>query len=362
MNSTNSAENSADQKLDSYDYTLPKELIAQRPVTQRTASRMMVVHRKTGKIEHFQVRDLPQFLAAGDAVVVNDSKVLPARLIGYRTQTRGRWEGLFLRSDDTSGLADLLCKTRGRMEIGETVTLQDLEGREPQKLTLLSQQSNGHATFRCEPETNWTTVMEQCGRVPLPPYIRDGQMSAEDIERYQTVYARRPGSVAAPTAGLHFTPELITAVRGAGAAFVTTTLHVGVGTFRPIATEVLGQHQMHSEWCELSEPVARRLQNIRSEGGRVLAVGTTSVRTLESAARNNNGQLQAWAGNTDLFIRPGFEFQATDLMLTNFHLPKSSLLVLVSAFASRELILQAYNEAVEQEYRFYSYGDCMLIL
>ena len=350
------------QKLQDYNYELPRERIAQHPVASRSAARMMVVHRVSGKFEHCQVRDFPQYLQAGDSVVVNDSKVMPARLVGFRTQTKGRWEGLFLQQDEASGIGELLCKTRGKMELGETVTLRDTDGREVQKLVLLSQQENGRAMFHAEPAITWPELLQVSGRVPLPPYIRDGEMMADDLARYQTVYARRPGSVAAPTAGLHFTPELINQVRGAGASFVTTTLHVGVGTFRPIQTEDLSQHQMHAEWCDVSEPVAKRLTQTQTEGGRVIAVGTTSVRCLESAAAHNDGQIKAWQGQTDLFITPGFEFKAVDALLTNFHLPKSSLLVMVSAFANRELIMDAYQEAIKQEYRFYSYGDCMLIL
>jgi S-adenosylmethionine:tRNA ribosyltransferase-isomerase len=354
-------EHTADDRIEAFDYELPKELIAQHPTEQRAAARMMVIHRETGHIDHCQVRDLPQFIQPGDAVVVNDTKVIPARLIGYRSQTRGRWEGLYLKTDDESGLGDLLCKTRGSMSIGETVTLRDREGREEVTIELTAQLEGGHALFRPIGIT-WEKLLEDCGRIPLPPYIRGGSMIDDDIERYQTVYARRPGSVAAPTAGLHFTSDLVNAVRGAGAAVLSVTLHVGIGTFRPIQTDNLDAHQMHHEWCELSEPVVKRLQSTRREGGRIIAVGTTTVRTLESAAAKHEGQLQAWQGETNLFIRPGFQFQSTDAMFTNFHLPRSSLLVMVSAFASRELIIKAYQTAVEKKYRFFSYGDCMLIL
>ncbi len=226
-------EDCSQDRIELYDYELPKELIAQHPPEQRVAARMMVVHRESGQVEHCQVRDLPQFIKPGDAVVVNDTKVIPARLIGYRTTTNGRWEGLYLKSDESTGVADLLCKTRGSMEIGETVTLRDREGREEVKLELIAQLEGGHALFRPVSPMKWPDLLQQCGRVPLPPYIRGGTMVDEDIDRYQTVYARKPGSVAAPTAGLHFTPELVNAVRGAGAAFLAATLHVGIGTFRP---------------------------------------------------------------------------------------------------------------------------------
>ena len=352
----------ADDRLELYDYELPKELVAQHPAENRTAARMMVLHREGGRIEHCSVRDLPEFIRGGDAVVVNDSKVLPARLVGYRTTTRGRWEGLYLQSDPQTGLAELLSKTRGNIELGESVTLRDREGREQQRLELVARGEGGVSLYRPEPAGDWMELLGKCGRVPLPPYIRGGQMENDDLQRYQTVYARQPGSVAAPTAGLHFTPDLIAAVRAGGAAFVSVTLHVGVGTFRPIESPTLSGHRMHSEICELSEPVAKRLQQTRGEGGRIIAVGTTTVRTLESAAANNGGAIAPWAGSTELFITPGHRFAAVDAMLTNFHLPKSSLLVLVSSFAGRELILDAYRQAVEQKYRFFSYGDCMLIV
>ncbi len=354
--------NTEENRIELYDYDLPRDQIAQQPPEQRVSARMMVVHRDTGRIEHCQVRDLPQFLRPGDSVVVNDTQVIPARLIGFRTLTGGRWEGLYLQSDPETGMADMLCKTRGKMAIGETVTLRDCDGREVQRLVLISQQKGGHAIFRPEPAADWQTILKQSGRVPLPPYIRNGEMMSEDIERYQTVFARKPGSVAAPTAGLHITPDLVKSIREAGSAFVTSTLHVGIGTFRPIQVDDLNEHRMHSEWCELTEPVVKRLQTTRSEGGRIVAIGTTTVRVLESVASKHEGVLKPWQGETDLFITPGFKFNAVDALLTNFHLPRSSLLVMVSAFATRELILRAYQIAVEEGYRFYSYGDCMLIL
>ena len=306
-----------------YDFDLPRELIAQEPPLHRTDARMMVIDRSSGSIQHASIRDLPSFMRAGDAIVVNDSRVIPARLVGFREKTKGRWEGLFLREEN--GLGQLLSKTRG--------TLQP-----------------------------WLELLEQSGRIPLPPYIRDGQMTEQDRERYQTVYARNPGSVAAPTAGLHLTEDLLQKIRQAGVALVSVTLHVGLGTFRPVSAKRLDDHKMHSEYAQIAANVVRRLQASKSEGGRILAVGTTSVRTLESAALQGNGSLIEWAGQTDLFIRPGFRFQAVDRLLTNFHLPRSTLLVLVSSLAGRELMLEAYRKAVEERYRFFSYGDCMLIL
>jgi S-adenosylmethionine:tRNA ribosyltransferase-isomerase len=347
-------------ELDDYDFELPRELIAQEPPTRRTDSRMMIIHRDSGRIDHASVRDLPDYLRAGDAMVVNDSRVIPARLVGYRAKTRGRWEGLFLREEN--GIGELLCKTRGRLEIGESVVIRDPEGREIQHLEFVGSLGQGHMLFKPEPTLPWLTLLENSGRVPLPPYIRDGQMTSIDKERYQTVYARSPGSVAAPTAGLHITEELIQRIRAAGVALVSVTLHVGLGTFRPIQVDRLADHKMHSEYANVSEGVVKRLQSCRSEGGRIVAVGTTSVRTLETAAQKGNGSLVAWNGQTDIFLQPGHQFSAVDVLMTNFHLPRSSLIVLVSAFAGRELVLEAYRKAIEEQYRFYSYGDCMLIL
>lgn len=347
--------------LSSYDYDLPEELIAQEPSHRRAAARMLVVHRQTGELHHSRVEYLPEYLQAGDAVVVNDSQVLPARLVGIRTETGGRWEGLYLRHDESTGVAEMLSKTRGRLRPGETITLRDRDGRSHRQLAFVANQ-DGRSLYRLAEEDTWPAILQEAGRVPLPPYIRDGSMVPEDTQRYQTVYARHPGSVAAPTAGLHLTEELIHQIRTAGSAFMAVTLHVGVGTFRPIESERISAHRMHAETVEVSEPVARRLQHTKAAGGRVVAIGTTTVRTLESAAAAGGGQINAWRGDSELFIRPGYQFAVVDALLTNFHLPKSSLMVLVSAFAGHELIMRAYREAISQEYRFYSYGDCMLIL
>ncbi|MFN6399587.1 MAG: tRNA preQ1(34) S-adenosylmethionine ribosyltransferase-isomerase QueA [Planctomycetota bacterium] len=347
-------------ELDLYDFELPRDLIAQDPPVQRTDARMMVIDRKTGSIEHASVRDLRDFMQAGDAIVVNDSRVIPARLVGFRAQTSGRWEGLFLREEN--GVAELLSKTRGYLQAGEKVVLRDPEGRETQNLVVVSHTPEGNVLFVADPQIPWLDLLEQSGRIPLPPYIRDGQMVEQDRQRYQTVYARNPGSVAAPTAGLHLTEDLLKNIRQAGVALVSVTLHVGLGTFRPVSVNRLDEHKMHSEYAQITGNVVRRLQSAKSEGGRILAVGTTSVRTLETSAFHGNGSLIEWSGQTDLFIRPGFKFHAVDRLLTNFHLPKSTLLVLVSAFAGRELILEAYQKAVQERYRFFSYGDCMLIL
>lgn len=360
MTSTPLPENRPLDELELYDFDLPRALIAQEPPLHRNDARMMIIDRSSGRIEHASVRDLPSMLGAGDAIVVNDSKVIPARLIGRREQTGGRWEGLFLRSEH--GIGELLSKTRGFLKPGERIVLRDPEGRENQQLIVVDRGQDGHLLVRLEPDMDWFEMLERTGRVPLPPYIRDGQMTEQDRQRYQTVYARSPGSVAAPTAGLHLTEELLHKIRAAGVALVSVTLHVGLGTFRPVQVASLDAHKMHSEWAQIQGSVVRRLLSARAEGGRILAVGTTTVRTLETAALRGGGALSEWTGETDLFIRPGHRFAAVDRMLTNFHLPRSTLLVLVSAFATRELMLEAYRKAVEEKYRFFSYGDCMLIV
>lgn len=343
-----------------YDFQLPRELIAQYPVEHRIDARLMLVDRSADRIDHFYVRDLPELLNPGDALVLNNSKVIPARLIGSRTSTGGKWEGLYLRSEPT-GVWEILSKTRGHLRVGETISLCDREGRERPVLSVVAKLDGGHLAVR-PIEMDSEELLAQYGRVPLPPYIRDGQMVDSDIESYQTVYAKHPGSVAAPTAGLHFTSDLIRHLQHKGVITAAVTLHVGLGTFRPVASKRLSQHKMHTEYAELSEASAAKLRNCRQNGGRAVAVGTTSTRVLEAAAARTGQAFQAWSGPTDIFIRPPYEFLAIDALMTNFHLPKSTLLALVCAFAGRDLTLRAYEEAVEQRYRFYSYGDCMLIV
>ncbi|RMF40558.1 MAG: tRNA preQ1(34) S-adenosylmethionine ribosyltransferase-isomerase QueA [Planctomycetota bacterium] len=345
----------------SYDYDLPRELIAQFPLERRSDARMMVIDRSTRAIEHRHVRDLPEILQSGDALVLNDSKVIPARLIGFRTATGGRWEGLYLR-EDQHGVWEILSKTRGHLAVGETITLRDREGREEEVLRVLARLDSGHLAVRPALEGGTEAILRRFGRVPLPPYIRDGQMIPADEQAYQTVYARQPGSVAAPTAGLHFTTELLNELERRGVARVPVTLHVGLGTFKPVSAQRFAEHRMHREWGCLPAESATRLQEARRSGQRIIAVGTTSARVLESAAQETQTALAPWTGVTDLFIRPGYSFRSMDGLLTNFHLPRSTLLALVCAFAGYELTMQCYREAVEQRYRFFSYGDCMLIL
>ena len=346
-------------ELEEYNYELPRELIAQQPLSRRSDARMLIVDRRTGTIDHAHVRDLDQYLRPGDGLVLNDTRVLPARLLGYRATTRGRWSGLFLASDG-QGNWEVMGKTRGKVRPGEVIMLQDRRADDAFCLTLLSDLGNGLWAARPAVEGPVVDLLERVGRVPLPPYIRGGVMRDTDIEHYQTVFARHPGAIAAPTAGLHFTPELLGQIERTGVASCRVTLHVGVGTFRPIATPHIEDHAMHGEWGSIDQATVERLAACRQASGRIVAVGTTSVRVLETAAAT--GTLTAWQGVTDLFIRPPFAFKAVDALLTNFHLPKSTLLILVRCFGGDELIKQAYAAAIAESYRFYSYGDAMLVL
>ncbi|MCS7238706.1 MAG: tRNA preQ1(34) S-adenosylmethionine ribosyltransferase-isomerase QueA [Thermoguttaceae bacterium] len=347
------------EDINVYDFELPRRLIAQEPMPNREDARLMVVRRRRGTIAHHRVRDLPKILRPGDCLVFNDSKVIPARLVGFRTATGGRWQGLFLR-EEPGGFWRVLGKTRGKLRYGETLTLLDLEGREDVRLSVGVRDVDG--TWIVRPESNEPVekILERVGRVPIPPYIRDGQMIESDRERYQTVYARRPGSVAAPTAGLHFTHRLLAELRETGIELCWVTLHIGLGTFKPIESQHISQHKMHAEWGEIDEVTVEKILACRQRGGRVVAVGSTSLRILETAARE--GELKPFRGETNLFIRPPFEFKIADGLFTNFHLPRSTLLVLVYTFGGFELMRRAYQEAIREEYRFYSYGDAMLIL
>lgn len=346
-------------EIDDYDYRLPKQLIAQYPLPERTDARLMVVDRTHGSLVHCHVRDLPELLEEGDALVINDTRVVPARLVGRRESTGGHWEGLFLRVDD-EGNWRLLAKTRGRQRPGELIRLVNCRAEDDVRLSLVEQRAGGEWLARCESTEPPLELLERVGRIPLPHYIRGGEMYETDRQDYQTVYSRHAGSVAAPTAGLHFTEKLLARLVDRGVVPLRVTLHVGVGTFRPVKTETLAEHAMHAEWAQLDAATAERITALRAAGGRVVAVGTTSLRTLETAARD--GTLRPFSGETDLFIRPGFTFHAVDALLTNFHLPRSTLLVLVRTFGGDALMRRAYEEAVARRYRFYSYGDAMLIL
>ncbi len=338
-----------------FDFDLPDELIAQHPAEPRDRSRLMVVRRAAGTWEHRTFADLPDLLAAGDVLVRNNTRVVPARLIGHREATGGKWEGLFLRARP-DGSWEVLATTRGRPTVGERVVV----GR-GLRLTLEDRGAAGRWVVRPECDDPPAALLECHGHVPLPPYIRKGREGPGDRLRYQTTYAQVPGAVAAPTAGLHFTEGLFERLAARGIACVDATLHVGLGTFRPIEAERVEDHALHAEWAELPATASDALRACRARGGRVVAVGTTSARVLETSAAAD-GDLRPFAGETALYLRPGHAFRGLDALITNFHLPRSSLLVLVSALAGVELTRAAYAEAIRRRYRFYSYGDAMLIL
>ena len=347
------------------DYHLPTELIAQHPLQNRADARLMLIDRKRQAIDHYHVRDLPRLLEPGDRLVLNDTKVIPAQLRGTRIGTGGAWQGLYLGQLE-DGHWRLVCKTRGKLQPMDRIQLVDRDGKPAEILFLLEKLSGGQ--WRAHPETDGDALelLQKIGRVPLPPYIRSGNMVDSDSVDYQTVYARNPGAVAAPTAGLHFTEKLLGALEQSGVSFSAVTLHVGMGTFRPISVEDPSDHPMHSEWAELSQLAVNEMSQTRSSGGRNVAVGTTVTRVLETVAARQRAEdgatLAPWQGETDLFIRPPYEFGAVDALMTNFHFPKTTLLLLVQAFGGTELVRRAYETAVQERYRFYSYGDAMLIV
>ena len=338
-----------------FDYELPPELIAQEPPPGRAEARMMVLDRATGDIAHERFRDLPRQLRAGDCLVLNDTRVIPARLVGRR-EGGGRAEALLLREAER-GLWEALVRPGARLRPGARITF----GAGELAATVVGMAPGGLRTLRLEHEGDLPALLDRLGQTPLPPYIKRPEPRAEDRERYQTVYARRPGAAAAPTAGLHFDDAALDAVRRAGAALAFITLHVGLGTFQPVTAQTVEAHRMHAEWHEIGAEAAQAINAARGGGGRVLSVGTTCVRALESRAADD-GAVAPGAGMTELFIHPGYRFRVVDALLTNFHLPRSTLLMMVAAFAGREEVLAAYREAVAARYRFYSYGDCMLIV
>jgi S-adenosylmethionine:tRNA ribosyltransferase-isomerase len=347
-----------------FDFNLPDELIAQHPAEPRDQSRLMVVDRRNGRREHRIFAELPELLSPRDVLVRNDSRVVPARLVGRRETTGGRWEGLFLH-ERPDGSWEILARTRGRPEPGEQVVVGQglrllLEARGEPGCWIVRPQPHAATADGLEPPASALSLLEQHGQTPLPPYIRRGQEASGDRLAYQTIYARRPGSVAAPTAGLHFTDAVLARLAARGIGCVDVTLHVGLGTFRPIESDRLEDHVMHAEWAELSPEAATALQAHRHLGGRIVAVGTTVARTLETASAT--GTFQPFSGETRLFIQPGHVFRGLDALLTNFHLPCSTLLVLISALAGWDLIQAAYAEAIRCRYRFFSYGDAMLIV
>lgn len=350
-----------------FDYDLPPDRIAQTPVEPRDASRLMVVHRATGQIEHRIFREIGQYLRPGDLLVLNQTRVIPARLFGHKIPTGGRVELLLLSRRDEHTWEALV---RGK-GLRPGVGMQLQAAGEPSctlphlRAEIVAETGLSSRLIRFEQPID--PLLDDLGTIPLPPYIHQ---PLADPERYQTVYGRVKGSVAASTAGLHFTIELLDRLQGMGVEIAFLTLHIGLDTFQPVKEEQIEQHQIHTEWYELTEATAERVNRARLDGRRVIAVGTTVVRALESAARVRGADHQgvegqtvsAYAGPTDLFIYPGYQFQVVDAMITNFHLPRSTLLILVSAFAGRELIFRAYQEAIRLGYRFFSFGDAMLLL
>ena len=336
-----------------FDFHLPEELIAQTPLEKRDASKLLIVNRKTGEFQDRHFHSIIDMLEAGDALVMNDTRVLPARLYGQKEETGGHVELLLLKN--TSGDEwEVLAKPAKRLKVGTRVSFGD--GRLSALVT--EELTHGGRIVRFEYLGIFLEVLESLGEMPLPPYIHE---KLEDRERYQTVYAKESGSAAAPTAGLHFTKELLAEIQAKGVHLVYLTLHVGLGTFRPVSVDNLDEHEMHSEFYQLSEEAAATLRSVKENGGRVIAVGTTSIRTLETIGSKFNGQIQADSGWTNIFIKPGYDWKVVDAFSTNFHLPKSTLVMLVSAFAGRELVLDAYQHAINEHYRFFSFGDAMFI-
>ncbi|WP_353948065.1 tRNA preQ1(34) S-adenosylmethionine ribosyltransferase-isomerase QueA [Sporolactobacillus sp. Y61] len=336
-----------------FDYELPKELIAQTPLKDRAASRLMVINPNTGRIAHHHFSDIINYLNPGDCLVLNDTKVLPARLIGHKEETGAKIELLLLKQTE-GDTWECLAKPAKRLHQGAHVQFGDgrLEAVCAQEL------DEGRRLVTFHYEGIFYEVLEELGKMPLPPYIKK---QLDDPNMYQTVYAKHRGSAAAPTAGLHFTEELLKAIEKKGVHIVFITLHVGLGTFRPVKVEKIEDHNMHSEFYQMSAQSAEILTKARAEGHRIIACGTTVIRTLETITAKYDGKYQEASGWTDIFIYPGFRYRAIDAMITNFHLPKSTLIMLVAAFAGRDFILKAYQEAVKGKYRFFSFGDAMFI-
>lgn len=339
-------------KTSDFNYDLPEELIAQFPIKDRSSSRLMVVDKKTGEIEHKVFKDIIDYLEEGDCLVLNDTRVIPARLIGSKVETGGKIEFLLLKrnEDDTW---ETLVKPGKRAKIGSKFSFGD--GKLIAEVVGMG--DDGARIVKFEYEGIFEEVLDELGNMPLPPYITE---KLEDRERYQTVYSKHNGSAAAPTAGLHFTDDLLKQIRDKGVEEAFVTLHVGLGTFRPVKVDDVLEHKMHSEYYMVSQEAADKINRAKEKGKRVICVGTTSCRTIESAA-DNNGVLKATSGWTDIFIYPGYKFKLMDNLITNFHLPESTLIMLVSALSTRENILNAYEEAVKERYRFFSFGDAMFL-
>lgn len=336
-----------------FDFELPEELIAQTPLLDRTSSRLLVMNKTTGAIEHRHFRDITDYLHSGDTLVLNDTRVLPARLMGVKEDTGANIELLLLKQIEDD-VWETLVKPAKKVKIGTIVSFG--EGLLRAECTGILDHGGRH--FKMIYDGIFYEILDQLGEMPLPPYIRE---KLEDQDRYQTVFAKERGSAAAPTAGLHFTDELLDAIRAKGINIAFITLHVGLGTFRPVSVDSIEDHEMHSEFYRINKETADLINKTRQQGGRIVSVGTTSTRTLESVAQKFGGELQEDSGWTDIFIFPGYEFKAIDGLITNFHLPKSTLVMLVSALSNRDYILNAYQQAVDERYRFFSFGDAMFI-
>ncbi|MGE7771622.1 tRNA preQ1(34) S-adenosylmethionine ribosyltransferase-isomerase QueA [Viridibacillus arvi] len=341
-------------KLEDFDFELPEELIAQTPLEDRTSSRLMIVDSDSGEVTHHTFRDIIEELHEGDCLVLNDTRVLPARLMGLKEETGAHVEILLLKQTSNEDEWETLVKPAKRVKVGTEITF----GEGLLKATCTGELDHGGRLFKFNYEGIFYEILDQLGEMPLPPYIRE---KLDDQDRYQTVFAKERGSAAAPTAGLHFTTDLLDEIRAKGVKVAFLTLHVGLGTFRPVNVETIETHAMHSEFYNLTEETAAIINDTKLNGGRVIAVGTTSTRTLETIAERHDGKIVADSGWTSIFIYPGFEYKAIDGLITNFHLPKSTLVMLVSALTTRELILNAYNIAVQERYRFFSFGDAMFI-
>lgn len=339
-------------KREDFNYELPEELIAQDPLEDRSSSRLMVLDKETGKVEHHVFREIIEYLEPGDCLVINDTKVIPARLIGSKVGTDAKIEVLLLKRGEND-VWETLVKPGKKAKPGTKISFGDgiLVGE------VMDVVEEGNRLIQFSYEGIFEEILDRLGQMPLPPYITH---QLEDKNRYQTVYAAHSGSAAAPTAGLHFTPELLKEIEGKGVNIAKITLHVGLGTFRPVKVENILEHHMHSEFYMIDEEAAGKINQAKADGKRVIAVGTTSCRTIESAAKED-GTVEASSGWTEIFIYPGYQFKILDCLITNFHLPESTLIMLVSALAGREHVLAAYEEAVREKYRFFSFGDAMFI-
>ncbi|SDM99265.1 tRNA preQ1(34) S-adenosylmethionine ribosyltransferase-isomerase QueA [Sediminibacillus halophilus] len=340
--------------INDFDFDLPEELIAQTPLEDRTASRLLVMDREKQTISHQHFSDVIDYLSPGDCLVLNDTKVLPARLYGSKQDTGGKIEVLLLHQQQQDEW-EVLAKPAKKVKEGTVITFGDGQLR----AVCTGVKEHGGRVVRFEYDGIFLEVLEQLGEMPLPPYIKE---QLPDKDRYQTVYAKEEGSAAAPTAGLHFTEQLLERIKEKGVELAFVTLHVGLGTFRPVSVDSIEEHDMHSEFYHMSEETANQLNRIKAAGGKIISVGTTSTRTLETITRDNDGKFTQASGWTDIFIYPPYQFTAIDGLITNFHLPKSTLIMLVSALAGKDFILKAYREAVDHRYRFFSFGDAMLIV